>query len=91
MSFSVEEEGGLPFFGHLVAIQNPGICGDVVAVNGLTLTTDEPGVFAGGSYEVVLRRPDGSQWGPDLVTQGANANELLLTTTPDFTIVPTLA
>lgn len=96
ISFETELEGHVPSLGDLIAVQSDipewGQGGEVVAVGGTggrTLTLSEPPVWAeGATHYIMLRRADGSGWGPVVATPGVNPNEIVLDagTALDFSI-----
>lgn len=89
--FEVEMEGRLPVFGDLIAIQHsmPG-WGQQAEARGWdaatrTLTLSEPLTWTAGQvHSLILRRPDGSSFGPVVVTRGSDAYEVVLPGLPDF-------
>lgn len=92
INLSTEMEGFIPTFGDLVAISSErlsqSVAGEVVgwAAVSRVLTLSEPVSFtAGQDHFVGLRKRDGSFSGPWLVTAGATAYQVVLSSTPDLT------
>ena len=90
VTFRTELEGLIPTYGDLVAITHDlprwGKGGEVVAVDGRTLTLSEPLAWEPGdettglpAHYLALRRRDGSLSGPWPVTPGADARTVVLT------------
>lgn len=91
IKFDTEMEGFIPSFGDLIAIQHDmpawGQGGEVTAWNAgtKTATLSEPPVWGTGTHYIGLRKRDGSVDGPFVVTAGAQANQVVLATSPSFT------
>lgn len=89
--FATELEGFIPSFGDLVAIAHDmpawGQTAEAVGWNAgtKTLTLDQPLTFATGTHYIGLRARDGSLEGPIVVTAGANAYQVVLSTSPTLT------
>lgn len=90
IKFGTEMEGFLPALGDLIAIQHDmpqwGQHAEAVAWNDATntLTLSEPMTWGAGTHYIGLRAKDGGLDGPIVVTQGANAYEVVLATEPAF-------
>jgi hypothetical protein len=89
--FTTEMEGRMPMVGELVAIQHsmPGWGQQAEArawsAATLTLRVSEPLTFeATGTHYAALRRADGSLTDPIIVSAGATAYHLVLSTDPGF-------
>lgn len=81
--FETELEGHIPSLGDLIAIQSDipewGESGDVMAISDRTLTLSEPVTWTEGvDHYIMLRRPDGSAWGPVKVIKGASENTVVM-------------
>lgn len=61
--------------------------GCVTAVDGTTVTVDKPCVFGEGVHYLGISRPDGSVFGPVIVTAGTTDYELIPVNPLDFTPV----
>ena len=94
--WQTELTGLLPAYGSLVLyapdLPGTGQAGDVVDWNAgaLTLTCSEPLTFnpaAPSGHSITLMRDDGSIHPAIAVLPGPTANDLVLATTPDFTLV----
>lgn len=89
--FNTEMEGFIPAFGDLISIQHDmagwGQSAEVVGWDAgtKTVTLDNP-VTVTGSTVIGLRRLDASVFGPVGVTAGATAYDLVLASSPDFTV-----
>lgn len=87
--FETELEGYIPNRGDMVIVANEDFKqdqgGEIVAVDGTTLTTSEDLVWTVDSYAIRLRKPDGSLSGPHVVTAGASANQCVLNSPLDWT------
>ena len=91
VSFSTELEGLIPSYGDLIVITHDmphwGTGGEVVSVNGTTLTLSEPVTFAEGqNHYLALRTQTGELAGPYLVTAGSLPTEVILQETPSIEI-----
>lgn len=93
ISFETELEGHIPSLGDLIAVQSDipewGEAGEVVNIFGRTLTLSEPVTWtAGADHFIMLRRRDGSAWGPVKVTKGASENTAVMdaASAPDFSV-----
>lgn len=88
--FATEMEGFIPAYGDLIAVQHDmpgwGTHAEVTAWDAASrvLALTEPVVVTPGMV-VALRRPNGSVTDPIAITQGADANRVVLATAPDFT------
>ena len=92
IKFDAEMDGFIPSFGDLIAIQHDmpawGQGGEVVAYDSgtRTLTMSETPTWGAGTHYVGLRKRDGSVDGPFAVTAGAQANQVILATSPNFSL-----
>ena len=91
IKFGAEMEGFIPSFGDLIAVAHDmpqwGQTAEVTAWDSgtLTLTLSEPMTWGTGTHYVGLRKRDGSVDGPYVVTAGATAYQVVLSTTPAIT------
>jgi hypothetical protein len=81
-----EYEGRAITFGSVLRLQSElpeayGYGGAVVAVSGHTLTLEPAPVWDSGPFYIRLRRPNGTLFGPVLVTQGVDAAHAVLDNT----------
>ena len=91
VSFSTELEGLIPSYGDLISITHDmphwGTGGEVMSVNGRTLTLSEPVEFTEGqNHYLALRTQTGELSGPYRVTAGAIPTEVVLQSTPSIEI-----
>ena len=91
VSFSTELEGLIPSYGDLISITHDmphwGTGGEVMSVNGRTLTLSEPVEFTEGqNHYLALRTQTGELAGPYRVTAGSLPNEVILQQTPSIEI-----
>ena len=91
VSFSTELEGLIPSYGDLISIThdmpNWGTGGEIISVNGTTLTLSEPVVFEEGqNHYLALRTQTGELAGPYRITSGSLPNEVVLRETPSIEI-----
>lgn len=82
ISFETELEGHIPALGDLIGIQSDipewGQGGEVVSYSPGQIVSSEPFVWTDGvPHFVLLRRANGSAFGPIEVTQGATPNTIL--------------
>jgi sulfur carrier protein ThiS len=88
IKFNTEMEGFLPSFGDLIAISHDmpgwGRFAEAVAWDGGTLTLSEP-VDTYSSFNVGLRRKDGSVDGPYAVTSAGDASQVTFAAAPATT------
>lgn len=89
--FGTEQAGRRPLLGELIAVQHsmPGWGQQAEALDWAPgprrLTVSEPMIWTPGeTHRALLRRPDGSAFGPVEVTQGADVSEMILASAPDF-------
>ena len=89
ISFSTDIAGFIPFYGDLISLQNgfQGICGQVVAKDGTTITTSQPLDWTGvAPFYMAFMKPNGALSGPHTVTQGSGDYEAVLSVdVTDFT------
>lgn len=91
IKFSTEMEGFIPSFGDLIAIQHDmpawGQHAEAVAWDAgtRTLTLSEPLTWGAGWHYVALRQRDGGVDGPNAVSPGATAYEVVLSGPPAIT------
>lgn len=91
INFETEMEGQIPSFLDLISISHDmpqwGQSGEIVAwdAENLIATVSEPLTWLAGAHYIALRRRDGSEDGPILVTAGVDAYHVQLLAAPDFT------
>ncbi|WP_316214288.1 host specificity factor TipJ family phage tail protein [Bradyrhizobium sp. SZCCHNR2032] len=83
VQIQTEYEGRAITFGSVVRVQSElpeayGYGGAVVAVAGNTLTLNPAPVWDTGPFYIRLRRPNGTFFGPVLVTEGGDATQAVL-------------
>ncbi len=91
INFETEMEGNIPSFLDLISISHDmpqwGQSGEIVAwdADNLIATVSEPLEWLAGAHYIALRRRDGSEDGPILVTAGTDEYHVQLLAEPDFT------
>lgn len=91
ISFETEMEGNIPSFLDLISVAHDmpqwGQSGEIVAwdADNLIATVSEPLTWLAGAHYIALRRRDGSEDGPILVTAGPDEYHVQLLSAPDFT------
>lgn len=94
INFSTGLEGLLPRYGDLVAISHPlprwGACGYVLAISGFDVTLSRDVEFTAGTHYILLRKKNGSVFGPAVCTakQDAGGNTVPNVVTITDTITP---
>lgn len=82
ITFKTGLEGHIPSYGDLIALSHDlprwGQSGQLISIDGTTLTLTEPVVFGSGTHVIGLRKKDGSVSGPHTCTAGAAPNKVVL-------------
>lgn len=80
--FSTGQEGHIPSYGDLIAVSHDtpewGQGGQVLAIDGYTVTLSEPVTFGVGTHKIVMRKRNGDVTAPLTVTAGADAYHVVL-------------
>jgi len=82
VTFQTELDARVILRGYMVSVSHPlpnwGISGDVLSVSGQILRVSEPVVFGTGNHYISLRRADGTQDGPYIVTPGSDDTHIIM-------------
>ena len=82
IEFKTGLEGHLPLFGDLILVTHDvprwGSGGVVLDITGTIVTLDNPVTFGVGVHKLILRKKDGSAYGPVTCTAGADAYHVIV-------------
>ncbi len=83
VTFQTEMDARIILRGDLVSVSHPlpswGSSGEIRGVSGQVLELSEPVAFGSGDHYISFRKPDGSQDGPYLITEGDDSYHVVMT------------